>query len=331
MVKHVIIPKNKLSELLDDLKSSYRVIAPVLKDNLLDYREIESSKDVDLSDNVPYKSPKEFLFPQIEKFLKFHENGEISEESNLQKTVIFGVKPCDLEALKVLTAVFTQGKFVDTLYVNQLSQTILIGVGCEKEKPGCFCSQRGIDKSSSVECDIFLKDMGEYYIADIISENGERVIKDFLTGAEEVVDVNKSTDRSLHQTEVLELDADELTLFNEIDWESISETCIGCGTCTYICPTCHCFDFKDVTEKGVVNRYRCWDSCMYSKFTIHTSGHNPRPSKKERYRQRVLHKYLYIKKNFGYTACTGCGRCVRSCPAGISIKSVVKKIMEELK
>jgi ferredoxin len=129
---------------------------------------------------------------------------------------------------------------------------------------------------------------------------------------------------------LLELSADENILFDKVDWDRISETCIGCGTCTYICPTCHCFDFKDVAEKGVASRYRCWDSCMYPKFTLHTSGHNPRPTKTERYRQRIMHKYVYVKKNFGYIACTGCGRCVRSCPAGVNIKSVVKRIMEEM-
>ncbi|MGI6669754.1 MAG: 4Fe-4S dicluster domain-containing protein [Acetivibrionales bacterium] len=129
---------------------------------------------------------------------------------------------------------------------------------------------------------------------------------------------------------ILQLDMDENVLFNYDIWEKVSETCLGCGTCTYICPTCHCFGFRDTAVKGEASRYRYWDSCMYPKFTLHASGHNPRPTRKERFRQRVMHKYVYIKKNFGLTACTGCGRCIRSCPAGINIRSVVKSIMQEV-
>jgi ferredoxin len=42
----------------------------------------------------------------------------------------------------------------------------------------------------------------------------------------------------------------------------------------------------------------------------------------------VLHKYLYVMQNTGLIACTGCGRCVRSCPVGINIKSVAESLME---
>ena len=119
-------------------------------------------------------------------------------------------------------------------------------------------------------------------------------------------------------------------MFDKIDWVKYTDICQGCGLCTFICPTCHCFEFKDVDENGSVCRYRNWDSCMFPKFTVHASGHNPRASIKERYRQRVLHKYSYIPKNFGYVSCTGCGRCIRSCPAGVNIRSIVEGITEDL-
>jgi sulfhydrogenase subunit beta (sulfur reductase) len=329
-MNHVAIPKERVNELINKLISSCRVIAPVKDDRTLEFKEIQSAEQICLTDEITYKSPKEFLFPQVERFLHFDENGEISEESQLKKTILFGVRPCDLEAFKVLTAVFTKGKFVDTLFESHLNNTIIIGLGCINEKPGCFCSERGVDKGGSKECDIFLVDAGEYYLADLVSENGEAIIKEFLPGTENASDKGPGKQNVDVQENTLELNFDENIIFNKVDWDRISETCIGCGTCTYICPTCHCFEFRDVAENGASSRYRCWDSCMYPKFTLHTSGHNPRPTKKERYRQRIMHKYVYVKHNFGYTACTGCGRCVRSCPAGINIKSVVKKIVEEL-
>ncbi|MDF2523460.1 MAG: 4Fe-4S ferredoxin iron-sulfur binding domain protein, partial [Clostridiales bacterium] len=215
----------------------------------------------------------------------------------------------------------------DNYYEKKLENTVLIGFGCKSAKKGCFCAERGIDKGYSESCDIFIIENEEGYIAEAISHKGEQLLKSFdFETVQQEIPRNEPDPANL-----LDLNCDEKTLFETIDWGRISEKCIGCGTCTYICPSCHCFGFKDVVENGDSVRYKCWDSCMYPKFTLHTSGHNPRASKKERYRQRVMHKYHYVKKNFGYIACTGCGRCIRSCPAGMNIKSVVKDIMEEIK
>lgn len=323
----VVIPKNRIKDLLCSLMKDHRVAAPVKEGSSLVFKTINNVDDVVLDDEIAYKSPKEFLFPQTEKIMVFGKDGEVSIGENILKTVIFGVRPCDLEAFRVMTAVFTKGKYIDTYFEKKLENTILIGLGCNSEKNGCFCSDRGVNKGYSEACDIFLTDYKDKFIADIISGKGEQVLKafDFEESGMKELPANNN-----EQKELLEINADEITLFNNPNWERISEKCMGCGTCTYICPTCHCFEFKDTVEKGEAIRYKCWDSCMYPRFTLHASGHNPRASKKERYRQRIMHKYHYVKKNFGYIACTGCGRCIRSCPAGMNIKSVVKGIMEEL-
>ncbi|MGE5614355.1 MAG: 4Fe-4S dicluster domain-containing protein [Bacillota bacterium] len=332
-MERVELSKNRIGEFLGCLKSSCRVVAPVKNDGLLEFKEIESPDQVQLTDELPYKSPKEYLFPQVEKILSFSPDGEARNESKPRKTVIFGVKPCDLEALRVLTTVFTKGDYVDTIYKGHLDNTVFIGMGCAGEKPGCFCGERGIDRNSSTQCDIFLEDRGDCYLAAVITPAGRSVMDGFMPGAggqgtgliENMAGAAQAVDNKL-----LELDMDENEIFNIAVWDTASETCLGCGACTYICPTCHCFGFRDTTAKGEANRYRCWDSCMYPKFTLHASGHNPRPTRKERFRQRVMHKYVYIRRNFGLTACTGCGRCVRSCPAGINIRSVVKSIKQEV-
>lgn len=331
-MRHAVVRKDRIKDVLRTLQAGYRLVAPVEEDTL-EFREIGNIDEIRLTDEIPYKSPKEFLFPQVERIMGFNDAGEVIGGDRIPKTVVFGVKPCDLEALKILTAVFTKGAFVDTCFVNHLENTIIVGIGCISVKPGCFCAERGLDKGYSRDCDLFLTDQGEYYLAEVLSQKGETLAADLELEAVNFEDgrtVDFDTPDTSDKIDTLELDAEENVLFDRIDWERISEACMGCGMCTYICPTCHCFEFKDVADKGTVSRYRCWDSCMYPKFTLHASGHNPRSSKKERYRQRVLHKYLYIKQNFGYTACTGCGRCIRSCPAGMNIKSVVSRIREEL-
>ena len=323
----VVVPKSKLSELLDGWIAKYRVAAPVMNSGKLVFEEIKEFSEISLEDDLTYKSPKEFLFPRVEKIMSFGDNA-VQTGLPDRKTVVFGVKPCDLDALKVMTAVFTKGKFIDTYFEKNLNNTILAGMGCLTEKPGCFCGDRGLNKSCSSDCDIFFSDNGETYTVEILTEKGRPLFDGMkLEEAESPAAIPENTIND----SILEIDADENTLFNKIDWAKISEKCLGCGICTFICPTCHCFEFKDTVEVGEPARYRCWDSCMYAKFTIHASGHNPRASKKERYRQRIMHKYLYVRKNFGYTACTGCGRCIRSCPAGMNIKSVITEIVDNLR
>jgi len=328
MMAHAVVPKDRLREILGSLLGKYRLVAPVREGSTLVYKEVNNVDDVVLGDDIPYKSPKEFLFPQVEKIMTFSKDGELKPNEEAPETIIVGVKPCDLEALKVMTAVFTKGKYVDTYFERKLKNILLIGLGCKSEKPGCFCAERGINREYSSACDIFLTDEGDSFTATVISDKGRDVLKDFDL---ERKDRQETDQNESSQAPVLDIDADENTLFNNTNGDGISEKCLGCGTCAFVCPTCHCFEFKDVVVKGEAIRYRCWDSCMYPKFTLHASGHNPRPSKKERYRQRVMHKYLYVKQNFGYVACTGCGRCIRSCPVGMNIKSVVSEIMEELK
>jgi ferredoxin len=182
------------------------------------------------------------------------------------------------------------------------------------------------------KCDLFLgtkngsEDCDAYEVL-YVSEKGRETLKQYISGLDKFENVK----RKLMPEKTLSIEAAEEDLFKKIEWENIVEICQGCGMCTYICPTCHCFMFKDVDEGASASRYRNWDSCMFPKFTLHASGHNPRASKAERYRQRVAHKYLYVRENFGSVACTGCGRCVRSCPAGMNIKTIVEGIREALK
>lgn len=340
------IPKKRIKELLVSLGGEYRLVAPAREDEKPVFKEIKNVDDIVISDELPYKSPKEFLFPQLERMMSFDATRELKIEDHVEKTIIFGVKPCDLEALKVLKAVLSQGRFHDAWFVRRMENAVFIGMNCISEKPGCFCAERGINKKYSDACDVFLTDTGDHYTVQIITNAGRSLFDAFnldgfqlapgccpkgMTEACCKLDAESETEaESSYRENFLEINAEESIVFNEVDWDRIAEKCMGCGICTYLCPTCHCFAFKDVKEKDLSVRYRVWDSCMYPKFTLHASGHNPRATKKERFRQRVMHKYVYIKKNQGYTACIGCGRCIRSCPVGMNIKSVVSEIMEEL-
>ena len=194
-----------------------------------------------------------------------------------------------------------------------------------------------VEKAFSDFCDIMLSDIRDSYTVEYLSEKGKQLLKSYPATSDIDPDITRKpgNKRKPHnpgnpkgEKLMLDVETEDAAYFDIIDWAKVTETCKGCGICTYLCPTCYCFDFKDITEKGGAKRYKCWDSCMYPKFTLHASGHNPRENRHERYRQRVLHKYKYVPANFdGHVACTGCGRCIRSCPVGVNIKDITKQVV----
>jgi ferredoxin len=112
--------------------------------------------------------------------------------------------------------------------------------------------------------------------------------------------------------------------FDHPAWKTMALRCHGCGACTGVCPTCHCFDIvdeHDSSDEGL--RRRNWDSCQTAKFTLQASGHNPRQSQSERFRQRIQHKFSIYPKRFGEILCTGCGRCCRVCPGGMDLPEIL--------
>jgi len=337
------ISKENMRSFLEYLSIDRTLIGPVDTGKVIEYRKAVVSditeNDSDrtenimlMDDRVSYKSLKEYYFPQTELMFTFTDE-EILDNADIPGYVIFGARPCDLEALRVMSIVYTTGKYADPFFKRRFDANLLIGVGCLQQKTGCFCEEMCVDKEYSDFCDIFLLDHGDSYTVEYLSDKGRTELQNFYGN-------NKTGDGSLSYTPakirqrtvpclMLDVERDDAAYFDIVNWEEITRACKGCGICTYVCPTCYCFDFKDVSKKGEAKRYKCWDSCMYPKFTLHASGHNPRDKRYERYRQRVLHKYKYVPANFGgAVACTGCGRCIRSCPVGINIKDIVKQLID---
>jgi ferredoxin len=261
----------------------------------------------------------------------------VEEAQVIKPVLLVGAKPCDVAAMNVLDEVFTgeQGRFKDSFYNNRREFLTIVGMNCREKKAGCFCEERGLNPAFSVDCDGFLTLQHDGAVYKPLTEKGIDLFSGTAAALSNPVSpgtepASHGAEPASHGAESLVLNTTEGEVFNAMPWEKYAEGCIGCGTCTFICPTCHCFNLRDSEKNGIVTRTRVWDSCMYPKFTLHAGGHNPRTKKYERFRQRVLHKYLYIPENYGCIACTGCGRCIRSCPGGLNIRNTVADIRSRL-
>jgi len=336
-MKDRILKKDGLVDFLNKLLESFHVIAPVGQEAYSLYQTIKSGDEVCLDYIRPLKSAKEVFFPQNEVMFYFNQRTQkmIEPRAKDKTTILFGAPSCDLAGIAAQDKLFESGDFKDVYYIQRRRQTILIGMGCPEPAETCFCHIFGIDRLSSSAADLFFIPLEDLYYIKVNTKKGERLVKNLPeAGAKEKKALKqlmeKPVEFSLESISLEDLAGALGENFNSPLWDDLATRCIGCAACTFVCPTCHCFDITDDTKKDLGRRVRTWDGCMFPKFTLHASGHNPRTVGGQRMRQRVLHKFSYFKDNQGIISCTGCGRCIMVCPVNMDIRETLKKLSEEL-
>lgn len=285
------------------------------------------------------RSPKDFFFPQTENLMEFKTEGKtievIDTRSETEDFVIFGVRVCDVKAFDVLDRVFLKEP-VDSFYASRRAHGVIVSVACGRPSETCFCQTFGIDAAEPAGDVSVWKTESELFLR-ANTEKGEALMQRLADLTEECSEDAVNEQKEKIAAIMKKLPLKDLTtdafgggktkdFFNAPEWDELSQTCLGCGTCTFVCPTCQCYDIKDFNTGNGVIRYRCWDSCMYSEFTKMAHGNN-RLSQKERFRQRFMHKLVYYpENNDGLFSCVGCGRCLSKCPISMNIVKVMKKI-----
>ena len=338
------IAKDKIDSLFELIGSAQPLYLPV--DNNSGKADFQRwKKGTKLSECLKTtRSAKDFFFPKTEHMVSYELNGKevkvVDPRKEVEDFVIFGVRACDARGFEVIDGVYLNMDPVDSYYKNRRDHGTVIVLACNSPSKTCFCPTFGIDASQaspSGDVSCWLAD-GKYYF-QANTDKGKKFVeaaKSVLTDSADaaVEEAKKDIKAKVEAQPFAKMDLskfqgkDMLKIFNSKIWDKVAEPCVGCGTCTYVCPTCMCFDVRDFDTGNGVRQIRCWDSCMHNDFT-QMAAENPRHTQKERSRQRFMHKLMYYPMaHEDMFACTGCGRCVENCPVNMNIVKVIKAVNE---
>jgi sulfhydrogenase subunit beta (sulfur reductase) len=336
------IKKTDLPILWQHLARGALLYLPQEEDGVVNFAPWQKGAPVNLDSLNTVVPPKNIVFPQSETYVHFEQQADALAFTPVQEPqgdyILFGVRPCDVAGLAVLDRVFLEDP-QDDLYEKRRRGTIL-ALACNEPDQSCFCTTFNLEPGFAPGADIMLWDLGEVLLWQAQSAKGAALTQnmdvylseataDETQAAEQLKVTAGAAEAAAVHEQQWELDgvrAVAKEMFAAQIWESLYRRCLGCGICTYLCPTCHCFDIEDFSRGQGGERFRCWDSCMFKDFTLMASGENPRPSRKERVRQRFMHKLSYFPtRHDGLYGCVGCGRCVRRCPVSLDITQVIKE------
>lgn len=340
-----ILFKKNINTLIEMCLKNAKVITPI-KTTYGDiiFSPITSPSEVVLDQGSENSiiSSKEFFLPQEETMFTYsrYKNDYKLKPSKLdeQKRIIFGIRSCDVSAVLFLDRFFLNN-IEDVYYLKKRKNTTLISIGCNEPQDSCFCICTDSGPFLTLGFDLQFTDLEDRYFVEIGTPKGKEIIKDNknlfddvsvpdVKMKQEVVESAKNkfkTARAYFSKTIRKLSEGKV---DKNIWDELGQRCFSCGGCSYVCPTCSCFDVMDLIKSNdEFSRARTWDSCMFAGFTKEASGHNPRLEKKERVYRRYYHKlsYQYVEKNETH-GCVGCGRCIVTCLGNINMPVVVERI-----
>ena len=340
-MKMVKITSTELDGLLQRWNKDSRVYIPAgqkpaAQSGTPGWQRVEEGAALTVPAGPSAASVKAFFFPQPETMLTYTlrtgdpDQGLMKEpQADTQPQVVVGLRPCDARSVMLNNLPFQD----DFLFQANRQRTVLVGFTCDTRLATCFCEQTGGSPVASEGLDLALTATTDGFLVEALTPRGEELLAGLDLPPATAAEVNelaarRAGNKAATPASLAALKSKELnTLYEAPLWQSLGDSCLNCGACTFLCPTCYCFDIQDEVVRGSGRRIRYWDSCMFPLYSLHTTGHNPRGRKVQRTRNRFLHKLKYFPERYGPFSCVGCGRCVQDCPVNIDIREVMTDLL----
>ncbi len=328
----MLFKKSHLAEVLGATAQAMDVYLPTIVDGTSCFAQYSEERGI-TEPNFELQNtkipPKGLLFPSTEKLYTWGKGPEGTFiESALEQPapfVAFGVRPCDVAAIERMDQVFLTKGYVDEFYQAKREALTLVALACNRCSDACFCDSMGQSPNEAPGADLLLVEGEDAFEARAQTEKGQALLDMWQPYLEE----GSVAHQPVECTTKVSMEGVAQKLHNLFDsplWDEVSTACLTCGSCTFICPTCHCFDLSQARKKEENARFRCWDSCMFKDYTLMAGNHNPREQKRNRVRQRFMHKLCFFEERYGEPLCVGCGRCLVDCPATMDITAIIDKV-----
>jgi len=309
----------------------YKIVAPIQQGNQVVFTFAETPRKITFDYIRAVNSPKHFLLPNRDIILKWKfQNSTIAlEQPKIEEKYAFiGLHPCDANAIAVLDKVMLEEP-IDPYYHARRRNSLIIVVDCIESDDYCFCESVNARTPWEGVYDLWLVPLSEGYAITYGSDEGIKIIKQL--GLSETTPPKIRRGINKRRMPSIDLKAFE-KLYDHVVWSRLSDDCLLCGSCMAACPTCTCFDVVDEVNLDLSEgkRVRIWDSCIFRVFTMVAGGRVVRREPVDRFKHRYYHKFLYFKERYGIYGCTGCGRCVSSCPRHIDPINVITEVMKNV-
>jgi sulfite reductase subunit B len=328
--KTVVISKDGFRNFVKNLSKKMEIIGVKEKQGKYIYGPINDYKEICLSYDLTVNPPTKFFLPAREPLLKYDLLDSVKSRPIIEAPprVLLGVHPYDIKAIELLDEVYMTTN-TDPNYSNRRKNTIIIGVDCLNPSPKSFASSMGTHTTDS-GFDLFLTDVGKKFVVTIGSKKGSDLLNKYADvdepAAEDIAKQKELRDKALTKFKShLDIPRERIAKlleesYDDPFWERQSKTCLSCGSCVMVCPTCFCFDIKEEVSLNLKEgqRYRQWDGCVLADFAKVATGENFRHDKASRLRHRIYRKGKYLMEKYGMPGCVGCGRCVTACLAEIA-------------
>ena len=330
------IERSTLRGMIDELAREQTVVAPAKEGSSFSFKKVSSGEEACLDFTNTTFSPKSVFMPQLEELFTYDvKKGRVkkTEDTGADPVLLIGVRPCDSSAFLILDKVMG-GKFADSYYDRNRGRTLVLGLSCSKPEPTCFCNVFNAGPIEGAGDDISFTSVDGGYVARPKTIRGKEFImqhqKHFREATKRELELFERESERVAKSMGAQLKTEGLPetmgkAFDDPYWQELGRRCIECGVCSFVCPTCYCFEVAEEVNGNEGRRSRGWDTCLSCRFSRMAGGLDPRPTKQDRLKHRFYHKLQYVPVTFGAISCVGCGRCVSRCPSNVDMREVIVK------